>query len=161
MRFTVVTILPELIEPSLAAGVVGRARDAGTIAVATINPRDFTSDRHRTVDDTPYGGGPGSAHNFTTGLLTYHYLTGDPLARDAVVSLADWVVRMDDGRLNVLGLIDAGPTGLASFTLYLDYHGPGRGDRQPAPRQPKPGAPPHRNRRQRGDHHPADQRIRG
>jgi tRNA (guanine37-N1)-methyltransferase len=59
VRFTVVTILPELIEPALAAGVVGRAREAGTIAVATVNPRDFTSDRHRSVDDTPYGGGPG------------------------------------------------------------------------------------------------------
>lgn len=59
MRFTVVTILPELIEPALAAGVVGRARDAGAIAVDTVNPRDFTSDRHRTVDDAPYGGGPG------------------------------------------------------------------------------------------------------
>ncbi len=59
MRFTVVTILPELIEPALAAGVVGRARDAGVIEVATVNPRDFTSDRHRTVDDNPYGGGPG------------------------------------------------------------------------------------------------------
>jgi tRNA (guanine37-N1)-methyltransferase len=59
MKFTVVTILPELIEPALAAGVVGRARETGVIAVETINPRDFTSDRHRTVDDTPYGGGPG------------------------------------------------------------------------------------------------------
>ena len=59
MRFTVVTILPELIEPALSAGVVGRARDAGVIEVDTINPRDFTRDRHRTVDDTPYGGGPG------------------------------------------------------------------------------------------------------
>jgi tRNA (guanine37-N1)-methyltransferase len=59
VRFTVVTILPELIEPALTAGVVGRAREAGTIAVATVSPRDFTSDRHRTVDDTPYGGGPG------------------------------------------------------------------------------------------------------
>ena len=59
MRFTVVTILPELIEPALAAGVVGRARAAGTIAVDTVDPRQFTHDRHRTVDDTPYGGGPG------------------------------------------------------------------------------------------------------
>jgi tRNA (guanine37-N1)-methyltransferase len=59
VKFTVVTVLPELIEPALAAGVVGRAKDAGVIAVATINPRDFTHDRHRTVDDTPYGGGPG------------------------------------------------------------------------------------------------------
>src|SRR5690349_12719747 len=59
MKFTVVTILPELIEPSLTAGVVGRAREAGVIAVGTVNPRDFTTDRHRTVDDNPYGGGPG------------------------------------------------------------------------------------------------------
>ncbi len=59
MKFTVITILPELVEPSLAAGVVGRAREAGTITVETINPRDFTKDKHRTVDDTPYGGGPG------------------------------------------------------------------------------------------------------
>jgi tRNA (guanine37-N1)-methyltransferase len=59
VKFTVVTILPELIEPSLAAGVVGRAREAGVIEVATVSPRDFTHDRHRTVDDNPYGGGPG------------------------------------------------------------------------------------------------------
>lgn len=59
MKFTVITILPELIEPALTAGVVGRAREAGKITVATITPRDFTHDRHRTVDDTPYGGGPG------------------------------------------------------------------------------------------------------
>ena len=59
MKFTVVTILPELITPSLSAGVVGRAVTAGTLTVATLNPRDFTSDRHRSVDDTPYGGGPG------------------------------------------------------------------------------------------------------
>ena len=59
MKFSVVTILPELIEPALTAGVVGRAREAGVITVATVNPRDFTTDRHRTVDDTPYGGGPG------------------------------------------------------------------------------------------------------
>jgi tRNA (guanine37-N1)-methyltransferase len=59
MKFTVVTILPELIEPALAAGVVGRAREAGVISVATVNPRELTTDRHRTVDDTPYGGGPG------------------------------------------------------------------------------------------------------
>ncbi len=58
-RFTVVTILPELIEPALTAGVVGRAKEAGTIIVDTVNPRDFTHDKHRTVDDTPYGGGPG------------------------------------------------------------------------------------------------------
>ena len=59
MKFTVVTILPELIEPALVAGVVGRAREAKVITVETVNPRAFVHDKHRTVDDTPYGGGPG------------------------------------------------------------------------------------------------------
>jgi hypothetical protein len=77
--------------------------------------------------DRSAGGGPGAEHNFTTGLLHYYYQTGDPQARDAVLSLADWVVAMDDGRRNVLGLIDDGPTGLASYTADPDYHGPGRG----------------------------------
>jgi hypothetical protein len=77
--------------------------------------------------DRSYGGGPSSAHNFTTGLLHYYYLTGDPNARDAVLSLANWVVNMDDGRQNILGLVDDGPTGQASCTFHLDYQGPGRG----------------------------------
>ncbi|MFN0250767.1 MAG: tRNA (guanosine(37)-N1)-methyltransferase TrmD [Kofleriaceae bacterium] len=62
MKFSVITVLPELIERALdqaAGGVVGRAREAGVITVETVNPRDFTHDKHRTVDDTPYGGGPG------------------------------------------------------------------------------------------------------
>ncbi len=59
IKFTVITILPELIEPALTAGVVGRAKQAGTITVECISPREFTHDKHRTVDDTPYGGGPG------------------------------------------------------------------------------------------------------
>lgn len=58
-RFTVVSILPEIVDAALAHGVVGRARAAGALAVGFVNPRDFTTDRHRTVDDTPYGGGPG------------------------------------------------------------------------------------------------------
>lgn len=59
IKFTVITILPELIDPTLTAGVVGRAKQAGTITVECISPREFTHDKHRTVDDTPYGGGPG------------------------------------------------------------------------------------------------------
>ena len=58
---------------------------------------------------------------------SYYYQTGDPQAHDAVLSLANWVVNMDDGRLNILGLIDDGPTGLASATAQASYHGPGRG----------------------------------
>lgn len=59
MRITVVTLFPEAFDSALGASLLGKARAAGLLAVDFINPRDFTSDRHRTVDDAPYGGGPG------------------------------------------------------------------------------------------------------
>jgi tRNA (guanine37-N1)-methyltransferase len=55
----VITIFPELIESALEAGVVGRARERGVVDLQVRNLRDYTDDRHRTVDDVPYGGGPG------------------------------------------------------------------------------------------------------
>lgn len=74
-----------------------------------------------------YGGGLSCEHNYTTGLLFYHFLTGNPDARETVLSLADWVVAMDDGTKTVFGLLDSGPSGLASATVSEDFHGPGRG----------------------------------
>lgn len=74
-----------------------------------------------------YGGGPDNEHNYTTGLLNYHFLTGDPQAAEAVLSLAGFVLAMDDGSLTILGFLDKGPTGNASKTVSMDYHGPGRG----------------------------------
>ena len=59
MRFDVVTIFPAMIEQAVAAGIVGRAIDRGTLTVAVHDLRAFTTDRHRVVDDVPYGGGPG------------------------------------------------------------------------------------------------------
>lgn len=58
MRFEIVTLFPELFDV-LRAGLLGKARDAGTIDVHVVTPREFTTDRHRTVDDSPYGGGSG------------------------------------------------------------------------------------------------------
>jgi tRNA (guanine37-N1)-methyltransferase len=59
MRIEIVTLFPELVEAGTAAGVTGRARERGLWRLGTVNPRDFATDRHRTVDDRPYGGGPG------------------------------------------------------------------------------------------------------
>jgi tRNA (guanine37-N1)-methyltransferase len=59
MRIDVISLFPSFIEQASAFGVVGRARQRGLLDVAGWNPRDFTTDRHRTVDDRPYGGGPG------------------------------------------------------------------------------------------------------
>lgn len=58
-RLAVVALFPELVEPVCRAGVVGRACERGLLSVNAVTPRDFTSDRHRTTDDRPYGGGPG------------------------------------------------------------------------------------------------------
>jgi len=59
MRIDIVTIFPEMVEAALAPGVIGRARQAGVLDIAVHNLRDFTTDRHRVVDDVPFGGGPG------------------------------------------------------------------------------------------------------
>jgi hypothetical protein len=92
---------------------------------ATATHRAYS--RANQPDGRPYGGGPCNEHNYATGLLHYYYLTGDPNAREAVLSLADWVLHEDDGARTVFGLIDDGPTGSASCTTRRDYHGPGRG----------------------------------
>src|SRR5665811_1163987 len=55
----IVTIFPAMIEQPLAAGIIGRAIERGTLNVKVRDLRDFTTDRHRVVDDVPYGGGPG------------------------------------------------------------------------------------------------------
>lgn len=59
MRIDVFTIFPEFLEPPLSVSLLGRARAAGIVEVRLHDPRDFTTDRHRSVDDTPFGGGAG------------------------------------------------------------------------------------------------------
>ena len=59
MHFHVITLFPEMIEQACSYGVLGRAIKQGIVNVSCWNPRDYTQDRHRTVDDKPYGGGPG------------------------------------------------------------------------------------------------------
>jgi tRNA (guanine37-N1)-methyltransferase len=59
IRFDVVTLFPEMFGAITGSGITSRALEAGLYALTTWNPRDFTADRYRTVDDRPYGGGPG------------------------------------------------------------------------------------------------------
>lgn len=59
MRVDVVTLFPGMIDQPLSESIVGRARAEGFLELGFVNPRDFTEDRHRTVDDKPYGGGTG------------------------------------------------------------------------------------------------------
>lgn len=59
MRFDVLTLFPEIIESYCNVSIMKRAREGDVYSLNTINPRDFTLDKHNKVDDTPYGGGAG------------------------------------------------------------------------------------------------------
>ena len=59
MRIDVITLFPELVKQVIECGVVGRAANSGLLQLECWNPRNYTLDKHRTVDDRPYGGGPG------------------------------------------------------------------------------------------------------
>jgi tRNA (guanine37-N1)-methyltransferase len=69
MHVEVVTIFPEMVEQAARVGVTGRAIDRGIWRLRTWNPRDFATDAYRSIDDRPYGGGPGMV------------MLPDPLAR--------------------------------------------------------------------------------
>lgn len=87
MHIDVVTIFPRMVQAPLAEGIVRRAADAGLVGLGVHDLRDFTDDRHRTVDDTPFGGGPGMV------------LKAEPFFR-AVESIAP--VRTEDDAVVVL-----------------------------------------------------------
>ncbi|HEY3167906.1 MAG TPA: tRNA (guanosine(37)-N1)-methyltransferase TrmD, partial [Candidatus Binatia bacterium] len=59
LSFTVITIFPKMLDSALGHGVLKRAQEKGLIKVEMVNPRDYTTDRHHTTDDYPYGGGQG------------------------------------------------------------------------------------------------------
>ena len=59
MKFNVMTLFPEMIEQACSHSIMKRAIESGVFSLDTINPRDFTLDKHNKVDDTPYGGGAG------------------------------------------------------------------------------------------------------
>ena len=59
MKIDIVTIFPKMVAEPLAEGIVGRAIDRGVLDVRVHDLRDHTNDRHRVVDDMPFGGGPG------------------------------------------------------------------------------------------------------
>ena len=94
------------------------------VSAATSTHRTYSRANAKGRD---YGGGPSNEHNYASGLLLHHLLTGDLDSRDTVIGLAEWVLAMDDGAQTLLGLVDSGPTGLASKTVEDGYHGPGRG----------------------------------
>ena len=85
MKFDIVTIFPRMVEAGLAEGVVHRGIEQGLLDVRVHDLRAYTTDRHRTVDDTPYGGGPGmvmKVEPFVRAVADIRAARGEP---DAVV----------------------------------------------------------------------------
>ena len=93
MYIGVVTLFPEMISAVTEMGVTGRAVKEGLLNVACFNPRDYATDRHRTVDDRPYGGGPGMV------------MLCQPLA-DAVRAAKSWI----DGSSSLIEGSQSAPT---------------------------------------------------
>ena len=103
MHIEVVTLFPEMVQTLLRFGVTGRAVERKLLEVGTSNPRDYATDKHKTVDDRPYGGGPGMVMKVETLRAAIHaakgragsgakviYLSpqGRPLDQDGVRELA-------------------------------------------------------------------------
>lgn len=59
MHYHILTLFPEMVMGGLSTSILGRAKEAGLISVEAVNIRDFSEDKHRHVDDYPYGGGAG------------------------------------------------------------------------------------------------------
>jgi tRNA (guanine37-N1)-methyltransferase len=97
MRFDVISLFPDMLTSAASCGVTGRAIEKGIVELSVWNPRDYTQDNHRTVDDRPYGGGPGmvmkyeplrdaleQAKNSVSGSAKVVYLSpqGKPISQD-------------------------------------------------------------------------------
>jgi hypothetical protein len=89
---------------------------------------DAIQSTHRSYPRAPkvFGGGPSGGHNYPAGLMLHHFLTGDPLSREAAIELARWVISMDDGNKTILRWISGEHTGHATSSGTFSYHGPGR-----------------------------------
>ena len=101
MRIDVVTIFPDLFGPFLEESILGSAVRRGLLSVAVHDLRDWTSDRHRTVDDAPYGGGPGMVMKPEPLVAAIEDLAGlkGPSRRAEVVLLSPQGDRLDQARL--------------------------------------------------------------
>ncbi|MCD8390319.1 MAG: tRNA (guanosine(37)-N1)-methyltransferase TrmD [Firmicutes bacterium] len=83
MRFDVLTLFPDMFEAVLGDSIIGRARAAGIIEVNTVNIRDFTKNKHRKVDDTPYSGGGGMLMTPQPIYDAYKSVAGDAASGDS------------------------------------------------------------------------------
>ena len=97
MKFDIVTIFPRMVEAGIAEGVVSRGIAAGILDVRVHDLRDFTTDRHRSVDDVPYGGGPGMVMKPEPLVRAVEQITRTRGRPDAVILLSPQGARFTQG----------------------------------------------------------------
>lgn len=103
MRFDVLTLFPEIIDSYCDVSIIKRAKDSNIITVNSINPRNFTLDKHKKVDDTPYGGGAGmvlmpqpyvdaydSVDKLENSITVMLSPQGEPLNENLVIELSNY-----------------------------------------------------------------------
>ena len=103
MRFDVLTLFPEIIDSYCNVSIMKRAKEGEVFTLNTVNPRDFTEDKHKKVDDTPYGGGAGmvlmpqpyvdaydSVEKFENSITVMLSPQGEPLNEQRVMDLAKY-----------------------------------------------------------------------
>jgi tRNA (guanine37-N1)-methyltransferase len=103
MRFDVLTLFPEFIQSYCDFSIMKRAKEGNVITLNTVNPRDFTEDKHKKVDDTPYGGGAGmvlmpqpyidaydSVEKLENSITVMLSPQGEPLSENLVLDLAKY-----------------------------------------------------------------------
>ena len=100
IRFDVITLFPEMFGAVTQSGITARALQAGLWQLRTWNPRDFTTDNYRTVDDRPYGGGPGMV--MLAGPLEKALDAARAAGGGRVVYLSPQGRRLDQGRVMAL-----------------------------------------------------------
>ncbi|MGH9349048.1 MAG: tRNA (guanosine(37)-N1)-methyltransferase TrmD [Vicinamibacterales bacterium] len=105
MRFDIVTIFPRMVGAGLAEGIVSRGIERGLLDVQVHDLREHTADRHRTVDDVPYGGGPGmvmKAEPFVKVVAAIRRTHGDPAAVVLLSPQGRRFTQAEAGRLRAL-----------------------------------------------------------
>jgi len=102
MRIDVVTLFPDFVRQCAAVGVVGRAQQRELLQVETWNPRDYTTDRHRAVDSSSYGGGPGMVMLIEPLRVTLAAMRSAAPEPAHVIYLSPQGTRLTQGRVEAL-----------------------------------------------------------
>jgi tRNA (guanine37-N1)-methyltransferase len=102
MRFDVITLFPRMFQAVSEEGVVGRAISQGRVHLQTWNPRDYTADKHRTVDDRPFGGGPGMVMKLEPLALAISAAKNAAQGASKVIYLSPQGQRLDQRKIEAL-----------------------------------------------------------